>query len=82
MINRVRVGSLYTFQAVGVDIYDPPHGVDAGTLVKGQVVRVVNLAGCPRCGTMGMCYVAHRETGKFLGLVLCNSLTKFDRYAK
>lgn len=79
MINRVRAGSLYTFAAVGIDVYDPPAGVGAGTLADGQVVRVVNLPGCPRCNTMGMCHVANRETGAFLGLVLCNSLTRVQR---
>jgi hypothetical protein len=69
-MKRVRTGSIYLFQPVGVDITDPPYNVRAG-----DRVRVVALPGCPRPGTMGMCHVA-RLDGTFGGLVLLASLQR------
>lgn len=43
---------------------------------SGRPVRVVQPYGCPKNGTMGMCYVEDVETGRFIGLVCCNSLRK------
>lgn len=40
------------------------------------LVRKVEKAGCPRNGTMGMCYVENAETGEFYGLVMVKSLVK------
>ena len=62
---------VYTFCAVGLDIWDrrdntPPDGA--------QVVKV-QPHGCPRNGTMGHCFVADSVTGSFLGLVQLASLT-------
>lgn len=51
-----------------LDKIDPPYNVQPG-----DVVRVVNLPGCPRAGTMGMCHVQHLS-GEFAGLVCVNSL--------
>jgi hypothetical protein len=46
----------------------PPVNMKAG-----DVVRVVNLPGCPRANTMGHCHVAHLD-GTFAGLVCTSSL--------
>lgn len=45
-------------------------------LAEGTLVRKVEMAGCPRNGTMGMCYVENAETGEFYGLVMVKSLVK------
>jgi hypothetical protein len=39
----------------------------------GQIVVKTQPHGCPRNGTMGMCYVADLE-GQFIGMVCVNSL--------
>jgi hypothetical protein len=66
---RVRATKIYRYNPVLLD------RCDARTnLAKGDLVRVVNLPGCPRANTMGHCHVANPETGKFIGLVCCNSL--------
>jgi hypothetical protein len=51
------------------DLLNPPFDVK-----KGDTVTVVNLPGCPRANTMGMCHVA--RDGKFAGMVMTNSLVK------
>lgn len=68
---RVRVNSLYTYKASGFDRFDPK----APGIPEGAVVRVVNLHGCPKANTMGQCYVADPESGRFIGMVDCHSLT-------
>lgn len=74
-INRVRVNSLYIFHANFLD------RVDGRTSLKdGDKVRVVNLPGAPRANTMGHCYVADPATGKFIGMVHCNSLHTVNEY--
>lgn len=66
---RVRVNSLYRYNPVLLD------RIDGRTSLKtGDIVRVINLPGCPRANTMGHCYVGDRESGKFIGMVCCNSL--------
>jgi hypothetical protein len=65
---RVRVGSKYRFEPVMLDSLHPPHNVRPGDLV-----RVVNLHGCPKANTMGHCHVEHLD-GAFGGLVCTNSL--------
>jgi hypothetical protein len=66
---KVRAGSVYTYEPVPMDRFSP-----ACTAEAGQVVRVVNLPGCPKANTMGHCHVQDAETGAFLGLVVTNSL--------
>ena len=67
---RVRVNSTYRFNPVMMDIIHPVnHG-----LVKGDIVKVANLYGCPKANTMGNCYVL--KDGKFMGMVRTNSLEK------
>lgn len=70
MTNRVRVNSIYTYHA---NLFDILHGPDH--LINGDTVRVINLHGCPKANTMGMCYVADVKTGEFIGMVCTNSLT-------
>jgi hypothetical protein len=43
---------------------------DGARLVKTQPF------GCPKNGTMGMCYVEDADTGGFYGLVMLNSLVR------
>ena len=69
---RVRVGSLYPYHPVFLDKYGSAVPAD----YVGKKVRVVNQHGCPKANTMGHCYVADAETGKFLGMVCTNSLER------
>lgn len=41
----------------------------------GAIVVKIQPHGCPRNGTMGMCYVGDPETGAFIGMVCLKSLT-------
>ena len=70
---KVRVNSRYRFEPVLWDEFDPPIGVQKGILKSGDVVRVVNLPGCPPANTMGRCHI-QTESGEFAGLVCTNSL--------
>jgi len=70
---KVRVGRTYTFEPVLLDRMHPPYN-----LKPGDVVKVVNLPGCPKAGTMGHCHVSHLD-GKFGGLVCVGSLTPVTR---
>lgn len=71
-MSSIRVGSKYQYQPVGMDTFDPPHGVEAGFLKPGDTVKTVNLPGCPKGGTMGMYFI--EKDGQFAGLVCKNSL--------
>lgn len=70
---KVRVGALYTYSPAMYDAIDPPFNVKAG-----DVVRVVNLPGCPKANTMGHCHVAQLD-GTFGGLVQTASLKPYRR---
>ena len=67
-MKRVHVNSLYRYKPVLLDRCHPPYNV-----LEGDIVRVVNLPGCPKAGTMEHCHVEH-PNGDFAGLVCCNSL--------
>ena len=69
MNRRVKAGNLYRFSPVLLDRCDA-----RTSLQPGDVVKVVNLPSAPPANTMGHCYVAEPTTGKFIGLVCCNSL--------
>ena len=74
-MKRVRVGKLYTYHPVLWDVFD-----NKVTLQEGEIVKVVNLPGCPKANTMDRCHVQARvETGEwqFAGLVMCASLQPF-----
>ena len=66
---KVLVGSTYTFLPIPFDRTNPPFGA-----VAGDTVKVVNLPGCPKANTMGMCHITNR--GRFAGMVMTNSLVK------
>lgn len=68
MRNHVRVNSVYRYQPVLIDKINEPYDVR-----EGDLVRVVNLPGCPKANTMGHCHVLHLD-GRFAGLVCTNSL--------
>lgn len=70
-MTRVRVNGLYWFDPVPIDRYTP--------CVRGTVVRVINLRGCPPANTMGHCYIEDATTGEFIRLVCCNSLEPLTR---
>ncbi len=86
MASKVRAGSVYFYDPVPMDRVSPPYGVQTGMLKPGDRVRVVNLPGCPKAGTMGMCHIETekrakkdrqgRPVGEFLGLVMVSSLVK------
>ena len=67
-MRRVRAGQVYRFEPVLIDQLHPPYNVEPG-----DIVRVVNLPGCPRAGVMRHCHIEHLDGG-FAGLVCCNSL--------
>lgn len=67
---KVRANSLYHFKASTLDTLYPVSEVD-----NGDIVRVVNVPGCPAANTMGNCHIANPITGKLLGLVSTASLT-------
>ena len=66
-----RVGTKVVFRPVGMDIWD-----NRTELVGGETVQVIQPFGCPKNGTMGHCYVGDKNSGKFIGLVLVNSLQR------
>jgi hypothetical protein len=59
----------------------PPHGVITGELKEGDIVKVVNLPGCPKNNTMDHSYVQSLD-GKFLGMVSNGSLTPVKKKGK
>ena len=74
---KVRAGSTYIYHPTLLDLIDGRTG-----LKSGEQVTVVKLPGCPKANTMGHCHVADPTTGKFIGLVCCNSLhTRADYIA-
>jgi len=66
---RVRAGTSYRFVPVMFDKLNPPAAVQ---VPEGATVKVVNLPGCPRANTMGMCHINYQ--GRFAGMVCTNSL--------
>ena len=73
---RVRAGQVYEYQPNGWDRFRPCSG---NTLQPGQKVRVINLPGAPKSGTMNQAYVADPDSGRFLCMVSCGSLSKAVR---
>ena len=66
-----RVGSKRKYVPVGMDLYY--NGVQK-EIEEGTIVRVIQPHGCPKNGTMGMCYVEVADTKEFVGLVNIASL--------
>jgi hypothetical protein len=77
---KVRAGSSYRYNPVLMDVCDPPYGVKSEGLKKGDVVKVVNLHGCPPANTMGHCHI--ELNGRFAGLVCTNSLEALETSRK
>lgn len=65
-------GATYRYRPVGLDVFDRRRHQPA----PGALVVKVQPAGCPPNGTMGHCFVADAESGKFHGLVLVASLER------
>ena len=59
----------YEFHPVGWDAFDARHDIEPGI----EVVKT-QPAGCPKNGTMKHCFIAHADTGEFIGLVMTASL--------
>jgi hypothetical protein len=74
-MRKVRVGSMYVYKPVPLDVFDGRTG-----LKEGEVVKIVNCFGCPPANTMGHCFVGDKETGRFIGLVCCNSLVPLKEW--
>ena len=66
-----RVGTLCVYTPVFFDRLQK----NTRYVKPGEVVRVIQPHGCPKNGTMGMCYI-ERHTGEFIGLCLIASLAK------
>jgi hypothetical protein len=66
------MATVYEFDPVGVDLFSPHRG----TPEKGALVVKTKISGAPKNGTMGHVFVADAVTGKFIGLVLANSLKR------
>jgi hypothetical protein len=72
---RVRPGSRYFYFPNMLD------RIDGRTELKaGDEVKVINMPGCPKAGTMGHTFVGDPDTGQFIGLVHVNSLHTRDEY--
>ena len=69
MNKKVRVGSKYIYDPVMLDVLNPPK---VQYVKQGDLVKVINMFGCPPANTMGMCYIS--LNGNFAGMVCTNSL--------
>ena len=72
-MTKVKVNAIYRYEPVMLDVIHKPYNIAAG-----DIVRVVNLHGCPKANTMGHCHVQHLD-GSFAGLVCVNSLKKVGK---
>ena len=77
---RVRVGSSYHYVPAMIDKLHPPIAVGLGRMTIGDVVKVVNLPGCPKANTMGHAHFDVR--GEFGGLCCTNSLLTKGEYVE
>lgn len=59
---KVRVNACYYFYPVFFDKVEI--GWRRAGLHEGQKVRVINLFGCPKANTMGMCYIVPADAKK------------------
>ena len=74
---KVRANAIYVYSPNMLDQIDGRTNLKAGDLV-----RVKNLHGCPRCNTMGHCHVVNVATGEFIGLIHTNSLHTREAWAE
>lgn len=71
-MKRAKHGKIYQYKPVGYDLWD-----SRTNAVDGEYVKVVNVPGCPKAGTMGHCHIQTRNAQgewTFSGLVLLASL--------
>lgn len=66
---KVKAGKFYRFSP---NLLDAIH--NCAEVKDGDIVRVVNLTGCPKAGVMNQCHVEDAD-GRFLGMVSVNSLS-------
>lgn len=72
---KAKRSKVYEFHPVLFDRISPPaKRISAGTLVV-----KIQPHGCPKNGTMGMCYIGDKDTGEFIGMVCVNSLVPAKR---
>lgn len=62
--------SKFIYEPVGMDAWDRPHGLEPGAVLA----KLPPPRGCPNPRGMGHVYVGCGRTGRFIGLVLLNSL--------
>jgi|SRR5208337_1503248 len=75
MTNKIRTGSLYVYHPNLLD------RIDGRTNLKsGDIVRAIQPYGCPKNNTTGCAFVGEKISGKFIGLVHCNSLHTVQEY--
>ncbi len=74
---KVRVNQVLVYHPTAMDRINGKTGLNSG-----DVVKVINVRGCPPANTMGHCYVGDRTTGKFIGMVSTNSLYTVKDWAE
>jgi hypothetical protein len=72
---KVKVGQVLVYHPNLLDRTD-----GRTSLKSGDVVKVINVHGCPKANTMGHCYVGEAYSGAFIGLVSTNSLHTREEY--
>ncbi len=70
-MKRIRVNKIYKFAPTGWDLVQP---FWKDRVNPGDLVRVINLPGAPKAGTMGQCHIACPDTGDFLCMISTASL--------
>lgn len=73
---RPKIGATYFYHPNLLDLCDGRTGLKSGD----RVMCIKSPCGTPPSGTMGHTYVGEPETGKFIGLVHCNSLHTREEY--
>lgn len=73
---KAKRSKVYRYQPVPFDRINPPAG---RAINPGELVVKVQPHGCPKNGTMGMCYIGNKNTGEFIGMVCVNSLVPAKR---
>jgi hypothetical protein len=72
---KVRVNSTYRYNPVGFDLFAP---TSTNNLKSGDLVKVINLPGCPPANTCGQAFVrlAGDSSKAFVMMVSTSSLEK------
>ena len=69
---KVAAGQRFVFRRSGMDKIWREHCPDAG---EGDIVRVIQMPGAPKPGTMGQVHIEDANTGDFLGMCSIQSLS-------